>query len=581
MPERINQSVVQSVAEGAKQGFMELYRGAQIAKGFSQNIKAQTTKMSSSMRRAAENFWNSEAVQAMRGFFSNIYGSIKGHIDEVLGPFKEVLDVAVESVKKIAGFFKGIFAPLFRSILGIGGDDPEKEQVSWLKKIYRFFVGDAARRRKAAQRGGKEEEGGWGLFEYGILGAALVSLGALIGGFVRSLSLPFEMIIKSFKKLTFIGRIISNVGNFFNKIPILNKFTKVVGRGFDIIGNFITKFGKTITKVTTILSNIPLLGQLFKGIVKGFSKLALPLTIVLGFIDFMKGFAREEGTLFDKIKAGIQEAITGFFELPAILVGWIVDKIMNLFGVQIKGGSAAVILKGLKDFIGFTLDAIAMTFKGIYLILKGLWDVIHSNTAKNLVNKSVGFIKMVISGLWGAFMKYTPVGWIITGLRELWKWLNQPGEGGEKSVIQKALEGVKKVGEAIGGLFDRIWSAIKEKLSKIPIIGKYFDEKSFDDLRKKAKAIGEQKSDEIDVIKEREARKRREQRREEELNRQKQLESAEDLARKINDSTKTSKDTNVAIMNIINGNQQRVDEGTYKDDDQNMLLSMLTSGVLQ
>ncbi|MFW6002445.1 MAG: hypothetical protein ACOCQD_03815 [archaeon] len=42
---------------------------------------------------------------------------------------------------------------------------------------------------------------------------------------------------------------------------------------------------------------------------------------MMGFVDFFRGFMKEEGSLFDKIKAGFIEMVVGFFEPVLQLFG--------------------------------------------------------------------------------------------------------------------------------------------------------------------------------------------------------------------------------------------------------------------
>ena len=73
------------------------------------------------------------------------------------------------------------------------------------------------------------------------------------------------------------------------------------------------------------------------GFKAGFKILGWPLTILLGVIDFIRGWmgADAGASILDKIKAGFQEAIAKFMELPAILLGGAVDWVMGLFGIDL------------------------------------------------------------------------------------------------------------------------------------------------------------------------------------------------------------------------------------------------------
>ncbi|HSH50597.1 MAG TPA: hypothetical protein VK982_02635, partial [Bacteroidales bacterium] len=94
--------------------------------------------------------------------------------------------------------------------------------------------------------------------------------------------------------------------------------------------------------------------------------LGWPITILMGLIDFVKGFKSEQGNIIEKIYGGLKEAFLGLFELPIMAIGWITDKILGMFGVEIEGGIA----KKIEDVIGFFFDTVGNFFGGILDLIK-------------------------------------------------------------------------------------------------------------------------------------------------------------------------------------------------------------------
>ena len=62
-----------------------------------------------------------------------------------------------------------------------------------------------------------------------------------------------------------------------------------------------------------------------QGLKLGFKVFGWPLTILLGVIDFIRGFVSTEGTMAEKIKGGLVKVVDGLIGLPVKLFGWIAD----------------------------------------------------------------------------------------------------------------------------------------------------------------------------------------------------------------------------------------------------------------
>jgi hypothetical protein len=60
---------------------------------------------------------------------------------------------------------------------------------------------------------------------------------------------------------------------------------------------------------------------MFVRVANFFPVIGLIINAIMGLVDFFKGFMSTQGSLFDKIKAGLTSAILGFF-----------DPVVKLFG---------------------------------------------------------------------------------------------------------------------------------------------------------------------------------------------------------------------------------------------------------
>lgn len=592
MPERLDRSVVASVAEGAKQGFTELYRGAQIAKGFTQSIKTQTIKMSSSMRRAAENFWNSEAVQAMRGFFSNIYGSIKGHIDEVLGPFKEVLDIAVESVKKIAGFFKGIFAPLFQKIFGIGGDDTGEEQVSWLKKLYRFFVKDASRRRKRLARTKGDEEGkaGW-------ITAALILLGGIIIGFVGQTTKVFASISKMVVGLgRLAGSVIGRLAAFFKMEGQFGKVTKFFGKIFGAEG-YIAKVAGKLGGLIAKIEKAGIIGRIFR-IGKFFGVFLWWFGLIW---DLYKGFTEAGEGAAAKIRGVTAGLINWLLDLPELFYNWVVAPIFGLKKISITREKISEIILAatqwvtdhitipLWDFFNVTLPGLWQSFKSTVFNIQKPIRFISTWIMENIIIPVRDFFMITIPSIFTTFKeRILGIGDTIkAGLESAWENI----KGLFSGIGEAIAEGVKGVWDFIKDLFNpaKIAEAIKESVKKKAgaaweSIKGWFggDEEEKPEPVEKPEAVTvEPVAEQIDKANERKEAMRRQRERQAQEAATMQTEATKDLSGKVDESTQAARESNVAVTNVVANQQQQADKGTDVEEKDDSLLSLLTFGILQ
>lgn len=117
-----------------------------------------------------------------------------------------------------------------------------------------------------------------------------------LGKFAVDIMESFSSIGRAFEELT---------GFFRGPDGILTKLYDFLIRPF---GDFFAKFSEIF----------PAFSKLGKAVGTLLGKLALPLTIILGILDFFKGFNEEQGDIGAKFKAGMIELVNG-------LIGWLVD----------------------------------------------------------------------------------------------------------------------------------------------------------------------------------------------------------------------------------------------------------------
>jgi len=175
----------------------------------------------------------------------------------------------------------------------------------------------------------------------------------LIGGLLRKLILPFEIIIETLKtfakglnlKLLFKGtnklsksilKISESFKMLYNNMKSILKmrFANIFKKGGIIfkLSKFFSMIKDKSKVITSIVKTFAFKSRvftlIFKSIKAGFKFLGWPLQIIFSLIDFIKGFAKSnEKSFFGKFKDGVVEMITSFFEMPIRLLAWMIEKV--------------------------------------------------------------------------------------------------------------------------------------------------------------------------------------------------------------------------------------------------------------
>ena len=365
---------------------------------FKKQMKA-TGFLGSTLRMGA-NIWknlNEHIIQSLR----NAVGAITGHVKEVLGPVADAFGAVKDALSGVFNFFKG-------TIMGIGAKvKPEdKSRNKMLQKILAAVKPD----KKGAFVEGlnkPKKPKGWAKFLL-LLG---IVLAAMLGAYIRKFLLPFEvlgkMVGKSFigktfmKLIRFFAKIGKAVKGLFGKSKFVTKVFSIIGKAFSWIGKLFKPVIKIVGKIIGWFGKIaPAAGALAKlgrAFMFGFKILGWPLTIIIGIIDFIKGFTSTEGTLWDKIKGGLKAAIFGFIELPIRFLAWLIEKVLGFFGVSVEG-LGDKIMDWISGFLDLILDLNPL--KPIFDFFTGFFG-----TEGTFVEKLKGGLGNMIAGVVNLFAR--------------------------------------------------------------------------------------------------------------------------------------------------------------------------------
>ena len=424
-------------------------------------------------------FFKTKAGQHLADGFNTLKDTMKAHVDTILGDLKSmIIDPMINMGKSLYGFFT---------------DTGEDEQLTWTKKIadrLDKMMGISKEDRLARMREG-EGDGDSGGLPYKLIAGALFALGAIIGAVVGKLLLPF-------KALGFIAAQITPLMNLFSKIGGLTKNIGWIGK----LGGVFKQIGGYVKTMIGAAKNMKFLGPFIKGFVKGFTKLALPLQIIMSAVDFFKGFmGSNEDTFIGKIKDGLVGVVTGFIELPVKLLGWVYDWVMEkMFGVEPpEDGSGNKMMDILSGYLDNVIGMFLAPFKAVEVFFKSFASSESDSFIGKLWDGLKGFFKTLIeiplkilSWIWdqvGGFVSSIG-GKLWDGLKGFFKtilmapmnalsWVGSKiGEFFEGTLIGKIIGDVissfSQLFESLGKLPGIIWDGLKEKFAGIPFIGKFF-----------------------------------------------------------------------------------------------------------
>ena len=340
------------------------------------SFKQFVSGMASSISRASRNTWDkiSDVPDELRNGFSKISGTIQSSTTEIMG---SALNNMLNDIKSLASGIKDITVGTFSKLFSFFGSDEDDEQLDQEKKqtktlgnIFKIFKSWNTRDLLKWKKKDSSEDGGifTPLAILGLaLGAIVGGVAASIGGVIKYFTIPFEATLKALSGITTMLResvLFKKIVDFFGKIRAffggwvdnaLLTITNFFGK-FKIFAGFFKGFGIGFMKV---FSKVPVIGWFITG--------------VMAVIDFFEGFFGKDGSFFEKLKAGIINMTTGFFNPIFEFVGWITDWVLGLFGIEADTG------KYLKDKFSLFLNGF-FDFFTVFLpgIVGKVWDQIVS-----------------------------------------------------------------------------------------------------------------------------------------------------------------------------------------------------------
>ncbi len=316
-------------------------------------------------------FFESKAGEHLKAGVMDAMGTMAGHMNNVLGETKTLLIDPIMNIGKTA----------FDMVMDTDMDEGDVETHSLLdsifnkldemqsldEKMFDMKRDDYLEGELIGTNTPKKSKGVFGDLFSDLTPIALLitGLGLTLGSLVKSIIIPFELLAKV--------------------TGLLKPFTTILTKASDFLGPMIQ----------TMSTKIPLMGKFFKAFAAGFKILGWPLTILLGAIDFFKGFiGSSEKTFMGKLTDGLKSAVVGLFDLPIMVIGWVVDTMLGWVGLDFEKGAGSA----MKDMLGVLLDVVLSPFKSLSVIFDGIGDVIG-----NVIDIGKGIISFfgnLISGMW-------------------------------------------------------------------------------------------------------------------------------------------------------------------------------------
>lgn len=406
--------------------------------------------------------------EQMKTGYDKISGTIASNTSEVMGAS---LNGVLNDLKAMTSGVKDMLVGAFSSMFGSGSVEEEtleenQEQTSLLHKLVKFFKFDRMRFRPEG------EEPGMIPAMLAAISAGLLLVGTGVGMALGVLLSPLTVMLEYFLiPFKLVWDVLKLLGKKVEFIWVALKETKIfkwlggmwelIASKFNLIFNpfklFFTKVGGIFTSIGGFIMKIPILGTLFKGIGLGFMKvfrvvpvIGWAITAIMGVIDFFSAFNSKQGTFIEKLKAGLTGLLSGFFDPIFDLLGWVADKVLGWFGIEVEGGCGAKMKEGFAN------------------ILNGLWDTIESiiTSVWGFIKNIGGYIKSLwdnfdLTALWEGIVTY--VKGIGTSIVEFWATLDKKGL--IENIIKQAEDLLSSIWKWIT---DHIpgWDDIKDKFSK-------------------------------------------------------------------------------------------------------------------
>jgi len=196
-----------------------------------------------------------------------------------------------------------------------------------------------------------------------IMGTVVGSIVALAGGLLSYFMLPFQV---TFNILNSVASRIGGVLRTLGFGRIVDLFQSVFGRVTRLVGRFVNVFSSFGRWIATFTGHASSFVRSFARTARFMPVIGQAIAIVMGIIDFFRGFISAEGDILDRIGAGLRAAIMGFFEPVFKFFGWIADWALGLFGFEIEGGVAAKAIDFFENGLKFLFDSVANVLRSLY-----------------------------------------------------------------------------------------------------------------------------------------------------------------------------------------------------------------------
>tara|TARA_R100000353_G_scaffold116162_3_gene83026 strand:+ start:311 stop:1894 length:1584 start_codon:yes stop_codon:yes gene_type:complete len=280
-------------------------------------------------------------MQALTDAFMNAISPLQNSLQQMVGLLQGILDVNVEHLNVIKGQIEGNEARAAEA--AAEGARSASTSATGLPEEEGFDFAGAVK-----------SSGFLKLIGVGLLAAA-TAFQDQIQGLIRSVKLPaiFRGLSKTIKFFTLgfvnIGKTLKDIttAGFMSKASPIQKF-------FQSIRNFFGKFA-----------------NLIKPIVPALKFIALPITVLFGIIDAIKGFAEgyKDGGIIDGVLTALGNVLGGLIGAPLDLLKNIAAFVMEKLGFE-------GIAETLRDF-SFK-DLIKNAFGGIVQFFENLPNIINS-----------------------------------------------------------------------------------------------------------------------------------------------------------------------------------------------------------
>jgi len=325
----------------------------------------------------------------------------------------------------------------------------------------------------------------------------LFGIGVALGGLVGAIWKPFSILGKGIKYITSLFTEVATIGpRIMTTLGRIPKFGVMITNVIGKIGQFVSYIGNMGKGLVTAGKTMKFIGPLIGGFAKGFAKLAWPLQILMGAIDFFKGFVgSSETTFLGKLKDGVKGAILGFFNLPLKLLGWVFDKVLSVFGVESAGTGDKLIewFSGLMDAIFDPIVAIGnRLIDFVSGILNNIWEVTKSSFAifgnifgalwNLLTGDFTGFgdnVKAIWDNVKNILLNILDgvFSWLTLPFRVVWDALAAQFENIKTFLSQfKIFDPLIEMFDKIGSFISKIVDWVKDKMTSIPLIGGLFED---------------------------------------------------------------------------------------------------------